>query len=318
LLITALIQLGVVALSGSVALMADTIHNFSDALTAVPLLIAFRLAQRPPTRRYTYGYHRAEDVAGVVIVGLILVSVVFAAIEAVRRLFEPQTLEHAPIVLVAGLLGFIGNEAVAVYRIRVGRDIGSAALLADGYHARADGFTSLGVVAAAVGALAGFPQADAIAGLVITAAVAATLVQAGRSVLHRVLDGTDEATIALIESVAAGVPGVEHVTDAHARWTGHRLRAELDIDVEPSLSVGEGHEIADLVRRALLLEVARLTDATVHVDPHDHATHADESSARAEARGPVTSHGQPVEEARGRTPENNRNDVPPILPQADE
>jgi cation diffusion facilitator family transporter len=256
--------------------MADTIHNFGDALTAVPLLIAFRLAQRPPTRRYTYGYHRAEDVAGLVIAGLIFASVVFAAIEAVRHLLEPRPLEHAPIVLAGGLLGFFGNEAVAVYRIRVGREIGSAALTADGYHARADGLTSLGVVVAAAGALAGFPQADAVAGLGITAVIAGTLVQAARGVLHRVLDGTDEATIALIESVAAAVPGVEHVTDAHARWTGNRLRTELNIDVEPSLSVEEGHAIADLVRRALLHDVARLADATVHVDPHEHATHAND------------------------------------------
>ncbi|MEA2554840.1 MAG: hypothetical protein QOI60_171, partial [Actinomycetota bacterium] len=118
--LTAGAQLAVVAASGSVSLIADTIHNFTDALTAIPLLVAFRLARRPPTRRYTYGYHRAEDVAGVIIVLLIAASAVFAAIEAARHLVHPQPLTHVPWVLAAGVAGFVGNEIVSIYRIRVG------------------------------------------------------------------------------------------------------------------------------------------------------------------------------------------------------
>lgn len=273
LLATASIQLGIFALSGSVALLADTIHNFTDALTAIPLLIAFRLGRIAPTRRYPYGLHRAEDLAGVAIVLMILGSAVFAGVEALDRLVHPQEPTRLGLVLAAGIVGFLGNEAVAVYRIRTGRRIGSAALVADGLHARTDGFTSLGVVIAALATLVGLERADAVVGLAITVVIGWTLVRAARGVLHRILDGTDEETIAMIEEVAAAVPGVEHVGDARARWTGHRLRAELSIDVDPGISVEEGHGIAERVRSALLTEVARLGDASVHVDPHEHGSH---------------------------------------------
>ena len=214
LLVTALLQLLIVGATGSVALLADTIHNFTDALTAIPLLIAFRLARKPPTRRYTYGYHRAEDLAGVVIVAMIFISAIVAAVEAIQRLIHPQPIDHVGWVLAAGVIGALGNESVAAYRIHVGRRIGSAAMVADGLHARTDGLTSLAVVGSALGVMAGIPRADAAVGLAITVVIFATLIQAARAVLHRVLDGTDEQTIALIEEVAAAVPGVEHVGDA--------------------------------------------------------------------------------------------------------
>jgi cation diffusion facilitator family transporter len=271
--VTAALQLVVVVLSGSVALLADTIHNVTDALTAIPLLIAFRLGRRLPTRRFTYGYHRAEDIAGLVIVGLIFASAVAAAAEAIVRLAHPRPLEHVWWVLIAGVVGFLGNEGVAVYRIRVGRRIGSAALEADGLHARADGLASLGVVVSALFALGGVDRADAVVGLAIVVAIGVTLVRAARTVVQRALDGTDEATITLIETVAAAVPGVEHVDDTRARWTGHRLLAELSVSVDRAISVREGHTIAVQVRDALLHQVPRLADATVHVDPHEHASH---------------------------------------------
>jgi cation diffusion facilitator family transporter len=271
--LTAAAQGAIVAVSGSVALLADTVHNLTDALTAVPLLIAFRLGRTRPSRRYPYGLHRAEDLAGVLIVLMILASAVFAGVEAFDRLLHPTEPRRLALVLAAGIVGFAGNEAVALYRIRVGRRIGSAALVADGLHARTDGLTSLGVVVSAVATLAGAARVDAIVGLAITGAIVWTLIRAARSVLHRVLDGTDEDTIALIETVAASVDGVEHVTDAKARWTGHRLRAELSIDVDPELSVEDGHHIAELVRAALLRGVPRLGDAAVHVDPHEHGSH---------------------------------------------
>lgn len=272
--LTAVLQLGVVTISGSVALLADTIHNFTDALTAIPLLIAFRLARRPPTRRYPYGYHRAEDVAGLTIVALIGVSALLAAAEAIRRLLHPEPIEAAGWVLAAGALGFLGNEAVARYRIRVGKRIGSAALVADGMHARTDGLTSLGVVAATIGVLIGFERADALVGLAITVAIVFTMWRAAAAVLHRALDGTDESTLALIEAVAGAVGGVEHVEDARARWSGHRLLADLTVVVDPTLTVQAGHAIAQDVHDALLGQVPRLAEATVHVDPHDHEPHA--------------------------------------------
>lgn len=270
---TALLQLAIVAVSGSVALLADTIHNFTDALTAIPLLIAFRLGRRPPSRRYPYGLHRAEDLAGVAIVLTILASAVLAGVEAVDRLLHPREPQELGLVLLAGVIGFVGNETVALYRIRVGRRIGSAALVADGLHARTDGFTSLGVVVSALATIAGIERADPVVALAITGVIAWTLVRAARAVIHRILDGSDEDTIALIETVASSIEGVEHVTEAKARWTGHRLRAELSIDVDPGISVEEGHDIAERVRSALLSGVPRLTDAAVHVDPHEHDSH---------------------------------------------
>jgi cation diffusion facilitator family transporter len=270
---TALVQAAIVALSGSVALFADSIHNLTDALAAVPLLIAFRLGRRPPSRRYPYGLHRAEDLAGVAIVLMILLSAVLAGAQAIDRLVDPREPDRLGLVLAAGVVGFLGNEAVALYRIGVGRRIGSAAMVADGLHARSDGLTSLGVVVSALATFAGASRADAIVGLAITAAIGWTMVRAARGVLHRILDGTDDETIALIEAVAAGIDGVEHVTDAKARWTGHRLRAELSIDVDRELSVQRGHDIAELVRGALLSEVPRLADVAVHVDPHEHEPH---------------------------------------------
>ena len=270
LLVTAAAQAAVVAASGSVALLADTIHNLSDALTGVPLWIAFVLGRRPPSRRYPYGLHRAEDLAGVVIVLAIAASAALAGWEALRRLADPRPPEHLPLVAAAGAIGFLGNELVARYRIAVGRRIGSAALVADGHHARTDGFTSLGVVAAAAGQAAGIRLADPVVGLAITVAILLVLRGAASSVIHRILDGTEESTILLFEEVAAAVPGVEHVSDVRARWAGHGLVADLCIQVDPRLSVEEGHAIAERVRHALLHEVGQLRSAVVHVDPHLH------------------------------------------------
>jgi cation diffusion facilitator family transporter len=281
---TAGAQVVIVAISGSVALLADTIHNFTDALTAIPLWIAFALGRRPATKRYSYGYERAEDLTGIVIVAAIGISAGFAAWEAVRRLAEPQEVEHLPWVIAAGLVGFAGNELVSIYRIRVGRRIGSAALVADGHHARTDGLTSLGVVAGAVGAWLGFERADPIAGLVITAAILVVLWQAARTVIRRILDGTEDTTVLLIEAVAGGVPGVEHVTSSKARWTGHALNAELQIMVDPDLSVQQAHRIAEEVEHALCHAIPRLRGATVHVDPHDHGPHY---------AGPMAHHREP-------------------------
>jgi cation diffusion facilitator family transporter len=267
---TALAQVVVVVASGSVALLADTIHNVTDALTAIPLWIAFVVGRRPATRRYSYGFQRAEDLAGILIVVVIAGSAGLAVFEAFRRLLDPQPIEHLGWVMVASVIGFLGNEAVAWYRIRVGRRIGSAALVADGLHARTDGLTSLGVLAGAIGVALGFDRADPIAGLAIGFAILLVLWQAAGSVFRRLLDGTEESTVVLLEETAARVQGVEHVTSAKARWTGHALNAELEIQVDPVLTVEEGHRIAEEVEHELLHRVQRLRGATVHVDPHDH------------------------------------------------
>ena len=278
---TAVVQAAIVLASGSVALLADTVHNITDALTAVPLWIAFAIGRRPPTRRYPYGYQRVEDLAGVLIVLVIAGSAAYAAWEAISGLMHPRAVEHVPWVAAAGIVGFLGNEAVAIYRIRVGRRIGSTALVADGHHARTDGLTSLGVLAGAIGTALGFERADPIAGLAIVAAIGFVLVHTTRDVMHRILDGTDPSTVPLLETVAASIQGVEHVTSAKARWTGHQLNAELEIQVHPKLTVQEAHVIAEHVEHELCHALPRLRGATVHVDPHDHGPHF---------RGPMAHH----------------------------
>jgi len=265
---TATAQLAVVFVTGSVALLADTIHNFSDALTAVPLWCAFVLARRAPTRRYTYGYGRAEDLAGVFIVAMIALSAVVAGWESVARLLDPQPITNLGAVLAAGVLGFLGNEAVAVYRIRVGRKIGSAALVADGLHARTDGFTSLAVAAGAIGVMAGFPLADPIVGLLITVAILAVLRGAARDIYRRLMDAVEPALVDDAERALLAVPGVLAVESVRLRWIGHRLGAEAGLVVENAMSVWEGHAVAVEAKHQLLHQISKLDDATVHISPN--------------------------------------------------
>lgn len=268
LMTTALLQVIVVALSGSVALLADTIHNFADAATAIPLGIAFMLAKRRATRRFTYGLGRVEDLAGLAIIVTITASAVGAFYVAIRRLLHPEPVEMLWAVMVASVIGFVGNEAVAVFRIRVGQQIGSAALMADGYHARMDGWTSLAVLLGAIGVWLGYPLADPVVGLLISVAIFVLVVQSARSVLLRAVDGVDPEVVDEIIHAAGHVPGVEEVTDARARWIGHRLHADVSVSVPGGLLVAEGHEIAREVRHQLLHHLPHLGSVTVHVDPY--------------------------------------------------
>ncbi len=267
LLITALIQVAVFALSGSVGVLADTIHNFADAFTAVPIGLAFVVARRAPTRRYPYGYGRAEDLAGLAVIVVMAASAVAVAWQSINRLVHPHPISDLGWVALAGLVGFVGNELAARYRIVVGRDIGSAALVADGYHARTDGFTSLAVVAGAIGVALGAPRADPIAGLAITVAILAVLRGAGRDVFRRLMDAVNPELIDQVERQAGNVHGVQRVDHVRVRWVGHELRAELNVTVGRHLRIFEAHDVAEAVRHALLHNVRRLTDATIHTDP---------------------------------------------------
>ena len=271
LFVTALLQVVVVALSGSVALLSDTIHNFGDALTAVPLWVAFALSCLGASRRFPFGYGRVEDLAGVIVVLIILFSAVVAGYQAIDRLIQPQPVGLLWAVAVAGAVGFVGNEAVAIFRIRVGRQIGSAALVADGYHARTDGWTSLAVVVGAAGVWLGYPLADPIVGLLIAAAILVIVWKSGKTVFTRLLDGVDPKVVDEIRHAAADVEGVEDVAEVRARWLGHRLRAEVNVAVDPERSVEEGHAVAREVNHRLLHHLSYLSGAVVHVDPTQEA-----------------------------------------------
>lgn len=270
--LTALIQIVIVVMSGSVALAADTIHNFADALTAVPLWIAFALGAKPATRRYTYGFGRVEDLAGSFVVAMITMSAIIAGYEAIARLIHPQQIEHVGSVALAGLVGFIGNEWVALYRIRVGHRIGSAALIADGLHARTDGFTSLAVLCSAGGVALGFPLADPIVGLLITAAILAVLRTAARDVFRRLLDGVDPAMVDAAEQALAARPGVQAVRSVRMRWIGHRLHADAELDVDPALDLAQAHRIAHDAEHELTHTVPKLTTALIHAYPAEHGS----------------------------------------------
>ncbi|MFI8849699.1 cation diffusion facilitator family transporter [Streptomyces sp. NPDC053499] len=263
---TTVVQAVIVALSGSVALLGDTIHNAADALTAVPLGIAFVLGRRAADRRYTYGYGRAEDLAGILIVATIAASAVLAAWAAVDRLLNPREITHLEAVAGAALVGFVGNEWVARYRIRTGRRIGSAALVADGLHARTDGFTSLAVLLGAGGAAVGLRAADPLIGLLITAAILLVLRDAAREVFRRLMDSVDPALVGAAETALRAVPGVRGVGQVRMRWIGHVLRAEADIVVDAHLTVVAAHGVAVEAEHALIHAVPRLTAATVHTD----------------------------------------------------
>ncbi|MDQ0642584.1 cation diffusion facilitator family transporter [Microbacterium murale] len=249
LLATTVLQAFVVFFSGSVALLADTIHNFSDALTAVPLWVAFVLGRRVASRRYTYGLGRAEDLAGLFIVFVVALSAIVAAWQAIDRMLHPQPLGNIAWVIAAGVIGFIGNEAVAIYRIRVGQRIGSAALVADGVHARADGFTSLAVVAGGVGVLLGFPLADPIVGLLISAAIFVLLIGTVRSVGRRLLDGVEPDLVDRVTHVLEHVDGITHVDRIRLRWNGHRLEGDAIIAVSAEASRAQVEAISVDARR---------------------------------------------------------------------
>jgi cation diffusion facilitator family transporter len=268
---TAALQLVVAMASGSVALLGDSLHNVADALTALPLWLAFSVGRRPATRRFTYGYGRAEDVAGIVVVLMIAASGVVAAWEAVDRLRHPRDVHHLGFVMAAAVVGMVGNEAVALYRIRVGRRIGSASLVADGLHARSDGLTSLAVLVGAVGVALGWQWADPAVGLAISAAILVVLVQAVRGVGERLMDAVDPALVDTAEAVVGAVDAVQHVSELRIRWLGHRLQAEVRITVDRDLDVARAHAIAEDVDAALMAEMPLLSGSIVHVDPCTHA-----------------------------------------------
>ncbi len=269
--VTAAAQLAIVVISSSVALLGDTIHNFADALTAIPLGLAFWLQRKAPNRRYTYGYGRAEDLAGVFICLTIAGSSAVAAWIAIERLFHPHAVNQLGWVAAAGVVGFIGNELVAVYRIRVGKRIGSAALVADGHHARTDGLTSLAVVAGAIGVAAGWKAADPVVGLLITAAILNVLRHAVRDIYRRLMDSVDPELVDRVEHVLLSVNGVERVDTVRIRWVGHELHAEATVVSDRDLSLAAAHAVAEEAHHRLLHDVPRLAEALIHSDPCEHS-----------------------------------------------
>jgi cation diffusion facilitator family transporter len=268
---TTLAQVFIYLLSGSVALLADTVHNLGDALNSVPLLIAFYLARRAPNRRYTYGFYRAEDVAGVFIVLSIAVSAGLIFWESYQKFLDLEPMRNLIWVAAAALIGFLGNEGVALLQIRVGREIGSAAMVTDGLHARTDGLTSLAVLIAAGGSWLGYPIIDPIIGVLIGITILFITRDAIITIWYRLMDAIEPEIYDAAEQAA--LHQVEHFEHLHQirrlrlRWMGNRLHADLHIAVTPDLSTTESHDLAEEVRHALFHELPLLSEAVVHVEP---------------------------------------------------
>ena len=279
--ITAVMQIIIVWMSGSVALLADTVHNIGDGLNSIPLLIAFYLARRVATRRYTYGFARAEDIAGIFIVLSIAFSAGVIFWESFQKFIHPEPLTNLGWVAAAAVIGFLGNEAVALLQIRVGRKIGSAALVADGLHARTDGITSLAVLVAAGGAWPGFPIVDPIIGFLIGIAILFITRDASVTMWYRLMDAIEPETLEAAEASLKAQPEVKELRRLRMRWMGHRLCAEVCISVDANLTTAESHHIAEHVRHDLFHAVPYLSEVTVHVDPyaeapdayHEHTVH---------------------------------------------
>jgi len=267
LILTATFQVAIVAISGSVALLADTIHNFADAGTAIPLWMAFALNRRRAPRGYTYRWGRAEDLAGVLVVLVITASAVVVFVETWQKIIHPEPVRNLGWVAAAAVIGFVGNEIAALVRIRVGRQIGSAALVADGLHARIDGLTSLAVLVGAAGVWLGFPMADPLVGALIGVAILFIVRDAAAMMWHRLMDAVDPELVEETEHIAGHVAGVRGVHDVRLRWIGHALWGELHIEVDSKLSTVESHGIVEEVRHALYHALPRLREITVHVDP---------------------------------------------------
>lgn len=288
--VTAALQAVVVLFTGSVALLSDTLHNLTDALTAIPLWIAFSLGRRQPTSRFTHGYHRAEDLAGIVIVLAIAVSAGAVAYESIQRLLEPRDIEFIPWVIAAGVIGALGNELVARFRIRVGRRIGSEALVADGLHARTDAYTSLAVVAAGIGAALEWRWADPVAGLLVAVMILVILRRTAVKMFGRLLDAVDPDLVHRASDIVADVDGVVEVTNMRLRFSGHRLLATVSVGVDPNATVRQGHEVSELVAHELAHRLPYALDAVVHIDPagvegcHDLTDH---HMARLEGKDPA-------------------------------
>ena len=264
--VTTVLQIVIYLASGSVALLADTVHNFGDALNSIPLLFAFYLVRRIAPRRYTYGYGRAENLAGLLIVVSIAFSAGYILFESFQKLINPEPLTNLTWIAAASLIGFVGNELVAVMQINVGKRIGSDAMIADGQHARVDGLTSLAVLIAVFGTWIGLPILDPIVGIVIAIAIVGITWNAIKAVWYRLMDAVDPGLINRMEHFTSEVDGVEQVASLRARWVGHRLFAEITIVVDENLSLVESHTITKKIRTVLQQAVPQLSEVTVHVD----------------------------------------------------
>jgi cation diffusion facilitator family transporter len=261
------IQFAIAWIGGSAGLFADALHNFGDVFTTIALWIAFVISNRAANQRYTYGYYRAEDLAGIFIVLVIIASAAASAVESIQKLTSGNIPTQIYLSMAAALIGVAGNELLAQYKLSVGKRINSVSLIADGHHSRIDGLTSLAAFIGLVGVELGFPKADPIAGIVITVVIVTVVFSTSRSVLQRLLDAVDPHVVPSIVTSATAVPGVEEVTEVRARWVGHTLHVVMNIEVDAELTLSKAHAIAEEVRHQLFHTIKGISEVVIHTDP---------------------------------------------------
>src|ERR1700742_1781970 len=251
---TGLAELLLALVTGSVGLLGDAIHNLSDVSTSAVVFLGFRLSRRPPTQRYTYGLERAEDLAGIGIALVVWASAAVAGLESVRKLLEHGRTAHVGVGIAGALLGIVGNQVVARYKLRTGRRIHSATLIADARHSWLDALSSAGALAGLVAVALGQSWGDPVAGLAVTAFIGHVGYEVTADVLRRLADGIDPEVINRAEAIAGSVPGVVHA-HARARWIGRSLRIEVEGWVDGALTTREaddlGGQVADQISRQL-------------------------------------------------------------------
>lgn len=263
---TTVFQIFIYLASGSVALLADTVHNFGDTLNSVPLLISFYLGRRLATRRFTHGYGRAEDVAGLFIVASIAFSAGYILLETVQKFINPQPILNTGWVVVASIIGFLGNEAVAILEISVGRRIGSEAMIIDGRHARVDGLTSLAVLPAVAGSLLGWPILDPIFGALIGVAILFITKDAIRAMWYRLMDAVEPQLTGRAQTALERHVDVIAINDLRLRWIGHNLKVEAKITLRDGLSLEEAMQALRQLKHQLQHEFPNLGEAVLEIN----------------------------------------------------
>ncbi len=253
--------------TGSSAVLSDSFHNLADVSTTIALAAAFLLSRRHATRRFPYGYHRVEDLAGLLVLGLILASAVLAGFDSVTHLLHPQPLGTPLLALAAALIGVVGNEAVGQYKLRAAARAHSTSLAADGKHSRLDGAVSLGAAVGVTGSWLGFHLLDPLAGLALTGLILYVGWETAGHVTGRLMDEADYVMEQLITEIAGRHEGLQKITGVHARWTGRQLLADLTIEVDATATVAQGHAIAEAIRHELFHEITQLREVLIHVDP---------------------------------------------------
>ncbi|HYK26494.1 MAG TPA: cation diffusion facilitator family transporter [Streptosporangiaceae bacterium] len=247
---TGVAELLLALLTNSVGLLGDAIHNLSDVSTSAVVFLGFRLSRRPPSERYPYGLERAEDLAGVGIALVIWASAAFAGYESIRKLVDHGTTAHVGAGIAGAVLGIVGNQVVARYKLVVGRRINSATLVADARHSWLDALSSAGALAGLVAVALGQSWGDPVAGLAVTLFICHVGYEVTADVIRRLADGIDPAVIVQAEQAAGSVRGVLHA-HARARWTGRTLRVEIEGWVDPDLTTCQADSLGRQVAIAL-------------------------------------------------------------------